>query len=103
MLTKFAAALLATSLIAGAAFAAEPSGTPAANGAPAVQTQMPSKPSANAAKPAKAVKHAARHRTHVGKHVARSNRHVVHHARHINPAKATTTHQAGTAKGTRHS
>ena len=43
MLTKFAAALLATSLIAGSAIAAQPSGTPAANGAaPAVQTKTPS-------------------------------------------------------------
>ena len=37
MLTKFAAALLATSLIAGSAIAAQPSGMPASNGAaPAV-------------------------------------------------------------------
>ncbi len=88
MLTKFAAALLATSLIAGSAIAAQPSGTPAANGAaPAVQTQTPS----TAAKPGKTVKHATRHRNHVRKHVARSKGHVVHHARHAKPAK---THQA---------
>jgi hypothetical protein len=92
MLTKFAAALLATSLIAGSAIAAQPSGTPASNGtAPAVQTQTPSTPAADTAKPGKTVKHTARHRTHVRKHVARSKTHVVHHARHAKPAK---THQA---------
>ena len=66
MLTKFAAALLATSMIAGSALAAQPSAAPAANGtAPAVQTQTPSKPAVNATTPAKAVKHSARHRHHV--------------------------------------
>jgi hypothetical protein len=96
MLTKFAAALLATSLIASSAIAAQPSGMPASNGtARALQTQMPSTPAASTAKPAKAVKHAARHRNHVRKHVARSRGHVVRHARHANPAK---THQAGTSK-----
>ena len=47
MLTKFAAVLLATSLIAGSAIAAQPSGMPASNGsAQAVQTQTPSTPAA---------------------------------------------------------
>jgi hypothetical protein len=101
MLTKFAAALLATSLIAGTAIAAQPSATPAANGtAPAVQTQTPSKPAINAATPAKTVKHSARHRHHVRKHVARSKGHVVRHARHAKPIK---THQAGMSKSTKRS
>ncbi len=92
MLTKFAAALLATSLIAGSAIAAQPSGPPAANGAaPAVQTQTPSTGVANTVKPGKSTKHATRHRKHVRKHIARSKGHVVHHARHAKPAK---THQA---------
>ena len=96
MLTKFAAALLATSLIACSAIAAQPSGTAAANGtAPAVQTQTPSTAAANRAKPSKTVKHAARHRNHVRKHVARSKGHAVRHARHAKPAK---THQAGVSK-----
>ena len=102
MLTKFAAALLATSLVAGSAIAAQPS--PTANGAPAVQTQVPAAPTA------KVAKHAARHRNHVRKHiarsirkhVARSNRHVVHQARHAKPAKGTT-HQATTSKVAKHS
>ena len=101
MLTKFAAALLATSLIAGSAIAAQPSGAPAANGAaPAVQTQTPSTPAANTAKPGKTVKHAARHRNHVRKHLVRSKGRAVHHARHANPAK---THQVGMTKSTKRS
>ena len=103
MLTKFAAALLATSLIAGSALAAQPSGMAAPNGAaPAVQSQTPSTPSTHATKPAKTVKHTARHRTHArkhgaqNKHVARNKGHVVHHARHAKPAK---THQVGMSKG----
>ena len=98
MLTKFAAALLATSLIAGSAIAAQPSGMPASNGAaPAVQTQTPSTP---AAKPGKTVKHAARHRNHVRKHIARSKGHVERHARHAKPGK---THQAGMTKSAKRS
>jgi len=101
MLTKFAAALLATSLIAGSAIAAQSSGTPAANAAaPAVQTQTPSMPAAKTAKPGKTVKHTARHRNHVRKHVARSKGHAVHHARHVKPI---TTHQAGMNKGAKRS
>jgi hypothetical protein len=105
MLTKFAAALLATSLIAGSALAAQP--TPASNGAaPAVQSQTPSTPAAKATTKSttkattKAVKHTARHRNHVRKHVARSKGHVVHHARHAKPAK---THQAGMSKSAKRS
>jgi hypothetical protein len=100
MLTKFAAALLATSLIAGSALAAQPSGTPATNAAaPAAQTQTPSTPAAKVTKSGKAVKHTAQ-RHHVRKHVARSKGHVVHHARHAKPAK---THQARMSKGTKRS
>ena len=101
MLTKFAAALLSTSLIAGSAIAAQPSGMPASNAAaPAVQTQTPSTPSAKTVKAGKTVKHTARHRNHVRKHIARSRGHVVHHARHAKPAK---THQVGMSKSTKRS
>jgi hypothetical protein len=97
MLTKFAAALLATSLIAGSALAAQPSGTPASSGAtPAAQSQTPSTPAAKATTGTKTVKHTTRHRNHVRKHVARSKGHLVHHARH---AKPTKTHQARMNKG----
>ena len=99
MLTKFAAALLATGLIAGSAIAAQPSGMNSNGAAPAAQTS-PSTPAANAPKPGKTVKHTARHRNHVRKHVARSKGHVVHHARHAKPAK---THQAGMSKNTKRS
>jgi hypothetical protein len=99
MLTKFAAALVATSLIAGSAIAAQPSGMPASNGAaPAVQTPSPS--ATKTVKPAATVKHTARHSNHVRKHVARSKAHVVHHARHAKPAK---TNQAGMTKSTKRS
>jgi len=101
MLTKFAAALLATSLIAGSALAAQSSGTPAANAAaPAVQTQTPSTPAAKTTNLGKTAKHAARHGNHGSKHVARSKGHAVHHARH---AKPVTTHQAGMSKSAKHS
>ena len=100
MLTKFAAALLATSLIAGSAIAAQPFGMAASSGAaPAVQTQTPATPAAKTVKPANSVKHAARHRNHARKHLARTGR-AVHHARHANPAK---THQVGMTKNTKRS
>jgi hypothetical protein len=98
MLTKFAAALLATSLIAGSAIAAQPSGMAASSAASALQT--PATAAVKTVKPAKTVKHAARHRNHVRKHLARSKDRAVHHARHANPAK---THQVGMTKNTRRS
>ena len=64
MLTKFAAALLATSLIAGSAIAAQPLGNTSPT--PATQTQAPSAPSAPAAtmnKAGKTVKHTVKHAT----------------------------------------
>ena len=101
MLTKFAAALLATSLIAGSAIAAQPSGMATSNGAaPAVQTQTPATPAAKTVKPANSVKHVARHRNHARKHLARSKGRAVHHVRHANPAK---THQVGMTKNTKRS
>jgi hypothetical protein len=79
MLTKFAAALLATNLIAGSALAAQPAAPTRSNsGMPAAQTQVPPKPAATTNK--------------VGKTVKSS---VQHHARHAKPAK---THQVGIAK-----
>jgi hypothetical protein len=97
MLTRFAAALLATTLIAGSAIAAQPSGTAAANGtAPAVHTQSSSVPATT--KAGKTVKHAARHRNHVRKHMARGKGHIVHQARHSKPAKGSITHQARLSK-----
>jgi hypothetical protein len=95
MLTRFAAALLATSLIAGSAIAAQPSGTAASNSiAPAAQSQ--SSPTPAATKAGKTVKHAARHRNHVRNHMARTKGRVVHQARHTKPAKGS--HQARLSK-----
>lgn len=99
MLRKFAAALVATALIAGPAFAqTNPTPSPSA---PAAQT-TPNKPAAptTAAKPAvkstKTVKHAAKHtRKHVRKHESRTGkRHAMHH-RHVQSAKR---HPASAAK-----
>jgi hypothetical protein len=84
MLTKFAAALLAISLIAGSAIAAQPSGT---SNAPAAQSQ--SSPAPATIKTGKPAKHVSRHRHHVRKHVART---TGHHARNGKQAK---THQDG--------
>ena len=99
MLTKFAAALLATSLIAGSAIAAQPSGMTASNGAaPALQT--PATPAVKTVKSANTIKHAAEHRNHVRKHLARSKDRAVHHARHATPAK---THHVGMTKSTKRS
>jgi hypothetical protein len=102
MLTKFAAALLATSLIAGSALAAQPSGAAGTIRPPAAQTQPTPSPSMN--KAGKTVKHAARHRAHSRKHLARGKTHgtdhVVRHARHAKPAK---THQARITKSEKRS
>jgi hypothetical protein len=95
MLTKFAAALVATSLIASSAFAA--GSIPPAQSS---QTANPSKPATTH----KAVK-VARHRsTRVREHFASGKDHgksrMERHARHTTPAK---THQAGVAKTAKHS
>ena len=101
MLTKFAAALVATSLIASSAFAAQSSGY--AGSPPATQTSQ----TANPSKPAtmhKAVKVAKHRSTHVRKHFAGGKDHgssrMERHARHTTPAK---THQVGVAKTAKHS
>jgi hypothetical protein len=85
MLTKFAVALVATTLIAGSAFAAQPSGTSGA--APAATQAAP------AAKTTKIV-------AHTTKHVARRKAGNIHQARHV---KSSKTHQASIAKSAKHS
>lgn len=91
MLRTLSAALLATALIAGPAFAAEPTGTagstqPAATSS--VNAGVTTKTVAHHAKRAKTVK---RVRKHVRKHVARVKTHATKQARHVN---ATKTHQS---------
>ena len=90
MLTKFAAALVATSLITSSAFAA--------GSIPPAQTSQ----TANTSKPAtmhKAVKVAKHRSTHMREHLASGKDHgksrMERHARRTTPAK---THQAGVAK-----
>jgi hypothetical protein len=89
MLRKFAVALVATTLIAGSAFAAQPSGTSGA--APAAT------PAAPAAKTTKLVAYTTKH---VRKHVARRKAGNIHQARHV---KSSKTHQASVAKSAKHS
>jgi len=96
MLTKFAAALIATSLVASSALAAQSLGTSGAT--PAAQTGQMANPAnvgkTNAGKSAtthKAVKAAKHQPAHVRKRLASGESHM-RHARHNAPAK---THQAG--------
>jgi hypothetical protein len=98
MLRTFAAALLATTLVAGSAIAAEPAGT--AGTAPAAgATVTPTAPSAkmttksvvSPTKPVKTVKHV---RKHSHKRVAaniKTKAHKGHVARNGKPAKVNTT------------
>jgi hypothetical protein len=94
MLRNFAAALLATTLIAGPAFAAQSSdtagSTPATQAAPAASTTNATQ--SVAAKPAKMVKHIAKH---ARKHFAHRKTGTMHQARHVTPAKM---HQASVVK-----
>jgi hypothetical protein len=113
MLRNFAAALLATTLVAGSAFAAQPSATtgavsPAAAptvAAPAVKaaaTQTAVKPAAivpaatkqvDATKQIKTVTHV---RKHARKHVAHAKIRTVKVAQHLKPAKTHRSHVAKT-------
>jgi hypothetical protein len=89
MFRKFAVALVASTLIAGSAFAAQPSEMSGA--APATTQTAP------AVKTTKVVAHTTKH---VRKHVARRNAGNIHQARHVKP---TRTHQASVAKSAKHS
>jgi hypothetical protein len=89
MLRKFAMALVATTLIAGSAFAAQPSETTGA--APAAAQAAP------AAKTNKIVGHTTKQ---VRKHVARRKAGNIHQARHV---KSSKTHQASVTKSAKHS
>jgi hypothetical protein len=101
MLTKFAAALLATSLIASSALAAQSPGN--SGSMPGAETSQTAKP-AKTATTHKAVKMTKHRSTRARKHLANGKEHgksrVERHARHITPAK---THQAGVGKTAKHS
>jgi hypothetical protein len=98
MLRKFAAVVLASSMIAGAAFAAQPSGG-AAQATPAATTG--SHPG-NVAMPTgatKSVKHLRKHvQKHDRKYYARSKFHVTKEAHHLKGSKAHKAHVAGITK-----
>jgi len=100
MLPKFAAALIATSLVASSALGAQSPGPSGAT--PAAQTGQTANPvKTNLGKSAtthKAVKAAKHQPAHVRKHLASGKSHM-RHARHNAPAK---THQAGLAISAKH-
>jgi hypothetical protein len=84
MLRNFAAALLATTLIAGPAFAAQSSDTAGSTHATTAASAGAVK-SSQPAKPVKMAKHATKH---VRKHVAHRTVGTMHQARHLKTAKA---------------
>lgn len=101
MLTKFAAALVATSLIASSAFAAQSSGN--SGSMPAAQTSQTANPSKTATthKVVKVAKHRSAHaRKHLASGKERGKSRMERHARHTTPAK---THQVRVAKTAKHS
>jgi hypothetical protein len=96
MLRTFAAALVASTLVAGTAFAADPgaaASTPATSAAPAAAATTNMK----ADQTAKPVKH-----THKGtrKHLSRGKSGKIHQARHL---KGSKTHQANGTGSAKHS
>ncbi len=93
MLRKFAAALLATTLIAGPAFAAQPSGSA---GSPAPAATAGAK---TAATPTAPTKHLRKHaRSHARKHVARRSDGRIKTVHHLKAGKTHKAHAAPAAK-----
>ncbi len=84
MMTKFAAALLATALIAGPAFAASTAGYTAGKTPAAEQTVKPMKTAKT--------HHVRKHRHYVARHIKRHNRHG-HYVAHV--AKPLKSDKAG--------
>ena len=99
MLRNFAAALLATTLIAGPAFAAQQSSNPRNTVAPAATVGGDIKAAVPSARPAK---HLRNHvRSHSRKHVAHRSTHRTKTAHHFTPGKTHKAHVApmtGSAK-----
>jgi hypothetical protein len=93
MLRTFAAALVATALIAGPAFAAEQSGTAGATPAAAATQTAP------AANAKQAAAQPVKHKT-ARKHLVRGKTGTMHQARHVKPVK---THQANTGPAAKRS
>jgi hypothetical protein len=92
MLRNFAAALLATTLIAGPAFAAQSTDTAGATKATPSVAATTTVKTGETQKPVKMVKHLTKH---TRKHVAHRAVGAMHQASRLKPAK---THQASIAK-----
>ena len=96
MLRNFAVALVATTLIAGPALAAQSSGTAGSTSATPAAPVTQTAPATNAKQLAKqAVK-----QTHVRKHLAHGKNSSMRQARHVKPAK---THQANVSAAAKRS
>jgi hypothetical protein len=95
MLRNFAAALLATTLIAGPAFAVEPSGD-ASSPAPATAVRTDAKATVKAAAPSvEPAKHLRTHvRSHTRKHVAHRSIHRTKTVHHLQGNKMHKAHVA---------
>jgi hypothetical protein len=95
MLRNFAAALLATTLIAGPAFAVEPSGN-ASSPAPAATVRTDAKATVKAAAPSvEPAKHPRKHvRSHTRKHVAHRSIHRMKTVHHFAGSKTHKAHVA---------
>lgn len=107
MLTKFAAALIATSLLAGSAFAAQPSGNSGSGlsaqtgqTADATKTQTTKTHASKTATTHETAKTAKNRSMRARKHLAGGKSRMARHAHRNVPAKA---HQAGVAKNNKHS
>jgi hypothetical protein len=108
MLRKFAAALVATTLLAAPVFAAQPSGPagapPAATGTSVTPAAAPQSAHSTAAQ-IKSHKLVKRTRTHHRNHIARVKPATMHLARHFKSAKHrghVAIHVAKPAKVTKH-
>ena len=98
MLRKFAAVLLASSMIAGSAFAAQPSGS-ATQAPPAATTGSNAKSTAMQTSETKSVKHVGKHaQKQDRKHYAHKKVRVTKEARHPMGTKAHKAHVAGIPK-----
>jgi hypothetical protein len=93
MMRKFAAALIATALVAGPALAQSTGNPTAAPAAPAVSQGAPAAAAKPAVKTAKTVKHSRHLRKHAARHI---KKHAAVHQAHR--TKASKVHHAGAAK-----
>jgi hypothetical protein len=94
MLRTFAAALIATTLVAGTAFAANSGMAGSATTQAVAAASTTSVKAGQTAKPAKSVKHVKHVRKNTRKHVTRVKSGKMHQAHHV---KGRKVHQAGSA------